>query len=97
MAARLRMAMVPAGSGLIDNTTGGPPGFFIGNVHVLAGIPNVMRAMLASLETDDGAFGRLAAGIGDDGAGTAGAGFQPARRTILHWTAPVIDLSLIHI
>ena len=50
MASRLRMAMVPEGAGLIDNTTGGPPGFFIGNVHVMAGIPGVMRAMLASLE-----------------------------------------------
>lgn len=49
MASRLRMAMVPQGAGLIENTTGGPPGFFIGNVYVMAGIPNVMRAMLASL------------------------------------------------
>jgi molybdopterin-biosynthesis enzyme MoeA-like protein len=51
MAARLRMALVPQGSGLIDNTTGGPPGFFMGNVYVLAGIPTVMRAMLASLQS----------------------------------------------
>src|SRR5262252_3105323 len=42
LAARLRMALVPEGSGLIDNPTGGPPGFFKGNVYVLAGIPNVM-------------------------------------------------------
>jgi molybdopterin-biosynthesis enzyme MoeA-like protein len=45
----LRMAMVPDGAGLIDNLTGGPPGFFIGNVYVMAGIPTVMRAMLGSL------------------------------------------------
>jgi len=51
MASRLRMAMVPLGAGLIDNTTGGPPGFFIGNVHVMAGVPAVMRAMLASLRS----------------------------------------------
>ena len=51
MASRLRMALVPQGAGLIDNTTGGPPGFFIGNVHVMAGIPGVMRAMLASLQS----------------------------------------------
>jgi len=51
MAARLRMAMVPRGAGLIANATGGPPGFFIENVHVMAGIPTVMRAMLASLAT----------------------------------------------
>jgi len=51
MAARLRMAMVPDGAGLIDNLTGGPPGFFIGNVYIMAGIPAVMRAMLGSLAT----------------------------------------------
>jgi molybdenum cofactor synthesis domain-containing protein len=51
MAARLRMALVPQGAELIANSTGGPPGFFIGNVYVLAGIPVVMRAMLATLQT----------------------------------------------
>jgi len=51
MASRLRMARVPTGAGLIENTTGGPPGFFIGNVYVMAGIPSVMRAMLASLQS----------------------------------------------
>jgi len=49
MAARLRMARVPAGAGLIQNVTGGPPGFYIGNVYVMAGIPAVMRGMLGSL------------------------------------------------
>lgn len=51
MAARMRMALVPQGAQLIGNSTGGPPGFFIGNVYVLAGIPVVMRAMLSTLET----------------------------------------------
>jgi len=51
MSARLRMALVPEGAGLIDNLTGGPPGFFIDNVYVMAGIPTVMRAMLGSLAT----------------------------------------------
>jgi molybdenum cofactor synthesis domain-containing protein len=50
MAARLRMAMVPSGAGIIENDAGSPPGFFIGNVYVLAGIPHVMRAMLAALQ-----------------------------------------------
>jgi molybdenum cofactor synthesis domain-containing protein len=50
MAARLRMALVPQGADLVENSTGGPPGFYIGNVYVLAGIPAVMRAMLAALE-----------------------------------------------
>jgi len=43
------MALVPEGSELIENLTGGPPSFSIGNVYVLAGIPAVMRAMLGSL------------------------------------------------
>ncbi|MEY4576221.1 MAG: hypothetical protein RL701_924, partial [Pseudomonadota bacterium] len=50
MAARLRMARVPEGAELIDNSTGGPPGFAIGNVYVMAGIPAVMRAMLVTLQ-----------------------------------------------
>jgi len=51
MASHLRMALVPAGAGLIDNNTGGPQGFYIGNVYVMAGIPRVMRAMLATLQS----------------------------------------------
>ena len=51
MASRLRMARVPSGAGLIENSTGGPPGFFIGNVYVMAGIPSIMRAMLAGLQS----------------------------------------------
>jgi molybdenum cofactor synthesis domain-containing protein len=51
MASRLRMALVPEGAALIENSTGGPPGFHIGNVYVMAGIPHVMRAMLATLQS----------------------------------------------
>jgi len=50
MASRLRMARVPEGARLIDNSTGGPQGFAIGNVYVMAGIPWVMQAMLSTLE-----------------------------------------------
>jgi len=50
MRSRLRMAQVPEGAGLIANSTGGPPGFYIGNVYVMAGIPRVMQAMLPSLK-----------------------------------------------
>ncbi len=50
LASRLRMALIPEGASLVDNITGGPQGFCIGNVYVMAGIPAVMRAMLASLE-----------------------------------------------
>ncbi len=50
MAARMLMARVPDGAGLIGNPSGGPPGFFIENVYVMAGIPSVMQAMLSTLE-----------------------------------------------
>jgi molybdenum cofactor synthesis domain-containing protein len=48
MAARLRMARVPEGATLIDNPTGGPEGFCIANVYVMAGIPRVMQGMLST-------------------------------------------------
>jgi molybdenum cofactor synthesis domain-containing protein len=50
MAARMLMARVPEGAVLVDNPTGGPPGFNIGNVYVMAGIPLVMQGMLSSLK-----------------------------------------------
>jgi molybdenum cofactor synthesis domain-containing protein len=50
MASRMRMARVPEGATLIENPTGGPQGFRIENVFVMAGIPAVMQAMLSSLE-----------------------------------------------
>lgn len=49
MAARLRMARIPRGAGLIDNPLG-PPGFYIGNVYVMAGIPRIMQQMVDSLD-----------------------------------------------
>ncbi len=50
MAARMRMARIPEGATLIDNLTGGPQGFRMENVFVMAGIPSVMQSMLSSLE-----------------------------------------------
>jgi molybdenum cofactor synthesis domain-containing protein len=44
--ARRRMARVPVGGELIRNIVAGPPGFTIGNVFTLAGVPNIMRGML---------------------------------------------------
>lgn len=49
MESRLLMARVPKGAELIDNPTGGPQGFQIGNVYVMAGVPMVMQAMVGSL------------------------------------------------
>lgn len=43
--ARLRMAAVPQGSLLIDNPVSQSPGFRIGNVFVMAGVPRIMQAM----------------------------------------------------
>ncbi len=45
-AARRRMARVPEGGTLVRNSVNGPPGFQIGNVFVLAGVPQVMRGMM---------------------------------------------------
>ncbi|HVY66732.1 MAG TPA: molybdopterin-binding protein [Gammaproteobacteria bacterium] len=42
--ARLKMARIPKGSELVENTAS-LPGFRIGNVFVFAGIPSIMRAM----------------------------------------------------
>jgi molybdenum cofactor synthesis domain-containing protein len=44
--ARLRMARIPQGGALIANKISGAPGFWIGNVIVMAGVPAVMQAML---------------------------------------------------
>ncbi len=44
--ARMRMTRVPVGGELVLNKVSGAPGFWIGNVIVMAGIPSVMQAML---------------------------------------------------
>ena len=47
--ARLRMARAPVGAVLIDNPVSAAPGFQIGNVFVMAGVPKIMQAMFESL------------------------------------------------
>jgi molybdenum cofactor synthesis domain-containing protein len=44
--ARLRMARIPAGADLVENPISRAPGFKIGNVIVMAGVPAIMQAML---------------------------------------------------
>jgi len=44
--ARMRMTRIPEGAALVNNKVSGAPGFWIGNVIVMAGIPSVMQAML---------------------------------------------------
>ncbi len=48
-AARQRMATMPRGATLIDNAVSIAPGFTIGNVHVMAGVPRIMQAMFTAL------------------------------------------------
>ena len=53
---RRRMARIPHGATLIENNISKAPGFHIGNVFVMAGVPSIMQAML------DVAMGRLKTG-----------------------------------
>ena len=54
--ARLRMARIPDGATLIENPLSHAPGFILGNVHVMAGVPAIFRVML------DGVRPRLTGG-----------------------------------
>ncbi|WP_374391869.1 competence/damage-inducible protein A [Tabrizicola sp.] len=47
--ARQRMARIPDGAALIDNPVSTAPGFTLGNVHVMAGVPKMFEAMVASV------------------------------------------------
>ena len=44
--ARRRMTRIPKGADLVLNEVSGAPGFWIGNVIVMAGVPSIMQAML---------------------------------------------------
>lgn len=55
--ARRRMARIPQGADLIENAISKAPGFMIGNVIVMAGVPIIMQAML------DAAAGRIVKGV----------------------------------
>ena len=48
-AARQRMATMPRGATLIENKVSVAPGFTIGNVHVMAGVPRIMQSMFEAL------------------------------------------------
>lgn len=47
--ARKRMARIPDGADLIENKVSKAPGFRIGNVHVMAGVPAIMQAMMDAI------------------------------------------------
>jgi molybdenum cofactor synthesis domain-containing protein len=46
---RLKMANIPQGAELLDNPVSRAPGFRLGNVFVLPGVPAIMRAMFDGL------------------------------------------------
>ncbi len=48
--ARQKMADIPVGAELIDNPVSAAPGFILGNVHVLAGVPRILQGMVAGLK-----------------------------------------------
>lgn len=50
--ARLKMAGMPKGARLILNPVSAAPGFHIGNVYVMAGVPSIMQAMFAHIRHD---------------------------------------------
>ncbi len=78
-AARLRMARTPEGATLIDNPVSAAPGFKMGNVHVMAGVPKIMQAMFEGIAdglvggdpvlsrsvVSDLPEGKIAEGLGD--------------------------------
>jgi len=47
--ARLRMAQVPEGASLLPNPISRAPGFQIGNVYVLPGVPQIMQAIFSEM------------------------------------------------
>lgn len=49
--ARMRMARMPRGASLIDNPVSRAPGFQMGNVFVMAGVPKIMNAMMEDVAT----------------------------------------------
>ncbi len=46
---RRRMARIPHGARLIPNSISKAPGFILENVHVMAGVPNIMQVMMDAL------------------------------------------------
>ena len=47
---RKKMAMMPTKASLILNPSSGAPGFFVGNVYCLPGVPSILRSMLGGLK-----------------------------------------------
>lgn len=76
-AARRRMARIPDGASLIDNPVSQAPGFQTKNVFTLAGVPQIMRGMLADIthRIEGGAkVHQITVSASDIGEGDAAAG-----------------------
>ncbi len=61
-AARLRMARIPDGATLIDNPISSAPGFSLGNVHVMAGVPDPLLSQMVDVPKGEG---EIAAALAD--------------------------------
>ena len=66
--ARLRMARIPFGADLVENKISKAPGFMLGNVIVMAGVPAIMQTMLEAV-TPKLAQGRVIASVSIDSGG----------------------------
>lgn len=66
--ARLRMARIPFGADLIENKISKAPGFMLGNVIVMAGVPAIMQTMLEAV-TPKLSQGRVIASVSIDSQG----------------------------
>jgi molybdenum cofactor synthesis domain-containing protein len=94
--ARLRMARMPVGAELIENSVSRAPGFTIGNVHVMAGVPAIMQAMLDAvtprLQTGRRVLSRsIAAGLKEGDIGTPLGAIQAAFPDVKIGSYPTFD------
>ncbi len=72
--ARQKMADIPEGAELIDNPVSAAPGFRLGNVFVLAGVPSILQAMALNLTLPSGVQNHRLTVQTDMGEGTLAAG-----------------------
>ncbi|MFI4994588.1 MAG: competence/damage-inducible protein A [Hyphomicrobiales bacterium] len=91
--ARMRMARIPEGAELVANAVSKAPGFWIGNVIVMAGVPQIMHAMLEDvtprLETGPKMLSEsIAAGMREGDIGTPLAEVARAHKDVMIGSYP---------
>jgi molybdenum cofactor synthesis domain-containing protein len=94
--ARMRMARMPVGSVHIDNPVSTAPGFNIGNVYVMAGVPSIFQAMLdnvlPTLRTGSKMLSRtIQCAFGEGEIGAALGAVQKAHPTTVIGSYPKFD------